>query len=164
MSRTRPPQNNAALLGALDAAHVEFAIIGGVAAALHGATRLTIDLDIVMPFDEANLARLVDAMRPHAPVHATRTDLSLLDEPMARLMRFRMFLIETRLGRLDVLRSIEPCGEYDRLDTVEMTVHGRIVRVLALQPLIAVKRATGRRKDIEVALELEAIAEGPPEP
>jgi hypothetical protein len=57
MARRGRPQRNLALLERLTDAHVEFCIIGGVAAVLHGATRMTVDLDIAAPFTEENLTR-----------------------------------------------------------------------------------------------------------
>ena len=118
----RYPQNNAALVGALVEANVEFMVIGGVAAILHGVSRVTADLDISAPLDRDNLIRLLAALEPHRPVHATRPDLKLLDDPIERLMTFRLLLIETSLGRLDVLPRVEPIGDYSALRAVEMAL------------------------------------------
>lgn len=71
---TRPQQKNRALLDALCTAGFEFVVVGGVAAVLHGSARLTVDLDVAAPFTADNLRRLVDALGPHRPVHATRPD------------------------------------------------------------------------------------------
>jgi hypothetical protein len=137
----------------------EFAIVGGVAAVMHGASRMTMDLDVVAPFDPDNLLRLVAALKPHRPVHATRPELSLLDEPLERLVRFRLFLIDTTLGRLDVLREVAPVGDYARVETMEAELLGQRVRVISRDQLITIKRALGRPKDLEVAVELEALRE-----
>lgn len=138
---------------------LDFVVIGGVAAVLHGSSRVTVDLDICTPFDDANLIRLVRILSPYAPVHATRPDLSLLDEPLERLQRFRLFLIRTSLGRLDVLRRVEPLGEHEALDTVEFAFGDLTVKVISRPQLIEVKRFVGRPKDREVALELEVAEE-----
>ncbi len=156
---TRRPQKNAELVGALVEAKFSFAIIGGVAAVLHGSSRMTVDLDVAAPFDPANLELLRQALAPYEPVHATRPDLRFLDEPMERLLRFRLFLIETTIGRLDVLREVQPLGKFDGLHTIELDVYGHRAPVLSRDDLIQVKRAVARPKDIEVALELEAIRE-----
>jgi hypothetical protein len=152
-------QNNAALVRALVEANVEFIVIGGVAAILHGVSRVTADLDISAPLDRDNLQRLLGALEPHRPVHATRPDLKLLDEPLERLMTFRLLLIETMLGRLDVLPRVEPIGDYAALRSVEMPLAGHIVRVIERKQLITVKESLSRPKDREVALELRAIDE-----
>lgn len=44
---SRPLQDNAARLAALQASRFEFVVIGGVAAVLHGSTRMTVDLDVL---------------------------------------------------------------------------------------------------------------------
>jgi hypothetical protein len=155
----KQPQNNAALVRALVDANVEFIVIGGVAAILHGVSRVTSDLDISAPLSPDNLSRLLRALEPHRPVHATRPDLRLLDEPFERLMTFRLLLIETELGRLDVLPRVEPIGDYDALQTVQMQLAGHAVRVIERGQLIAVKESLTRPKDREVALELRAIEE-----
>lgn len=155
----RHPQNNAALVRALIEAEVEFIVIGGVAAILHGVSRVTSDLDISAPLDRDNLQRLLRALEPHRPVHATRPDLKLLDEPLERLMTFRLLLIETTLGRLDVLPRVEPIGDYGALHAVEMPLAGHVVRVIERRQLITVKESLSRPKDREVALELRAIEE-----
>lgn len=159
MARRPRTQNNEALLGLLLAAKFEFCIVGGVAAALHGCSRMTVDLDLAAPFDPTNLRRLLGALAHLDPRHATRPDLRLLDEPMERLVQFRLLLIETDLGRLDVLREVTPIGGFADLRTAELEIGALRCKILALDQLIEVKRSLTRPKDREVALELEAIRE-----
>ncbi|MEM6990099.1 MAG: hypothetical protein AAF721_06370 [Myxococcota bacterium] len=157
MSTGRRPQQNVELLRALTAAEFDFCIVGGVAAALHGSTRMTVDLDIAAPFDEDNLGRLLVALSPHDPRHATRPELRVADESLARLTTFRMLLIETTLGRLDVLRDVSPLGKFSELRTVTMDLGSLRCAVVSIDDLITIKRSLPRPKDREVALELEAI-------
>ncbi|MFV8751168.1 hypothetical protein ACNOYE_11540 [Nannocystaceae bacterium ST9] len=141
----------------MQSANVEFVLIGGVAAIIHGSTRMTSDLDVAMPFTATNLERFITTLRPFHPVHATRPDLSLLDESIERLMSARMLLVETDLGRVDAMPEVVPLGSYAGLETVEREIFGEPCRVLAIESLIAVKRHVGRPKDLEVAYELEAV-------
>ena len=46
---------------------IECVIVGGLAATIHGSARLTQDVDFVYAPTGANIDRLVDALRPHAP-------------------------------------------------------------------------------------------------
>ena len=46
----------------LNRARVRYVIAGGVAANLHGSVRATRDVDILVPRDERNMARLLDAL------------------------------------------------------------------------------------------------------
>ncbi|HLT34847.1 MAG TPA: hypothetical protein VK034_01145, partial [Enhygromyxa sp.] len=125
MRRRKAPQRNLELLERLTDARVEFCIIGGIAAVLHGATRTTVDLDIAAPFTEENLKRLLSAIADLDVRHAARPDLRLHDEPLDRLLTFRLLLLETDLGRLDVLREVTPLGTYRALHTVEIDVGPR---------------------------------------
>lgn len=155
----RHRQQTSALVELLSANDLEFAIIGGVAAIMYGSARMTLDLDIIMEFSPANLERLLDTLRPHDPRHATRPDLSVLDESIEDLLGFHMLLLETKLGRLDVLPGLEPFGGYRTVPTSEREAFGHRCRVIELDALIEVKRHAGRRKDIEAVYELEAIRE-----
>ena len=74
--RRRRPQRNIPLLERLIAAEFEFCIVGGVAAVLHGATRMTVDLDVAAPFDVPNISRLLSALADLDVRHATRPDLA----------------------------------------------------------------------------------------
>jgi hypothetical protein len=51
------------LISALCAGGVEFIIVGGAAAVLHGAPVTTVDLDIVPEQSQENLARLGEVLR-----------------------------------------------------------------------------------------------------
>ena len=98
MTRKSKPQQTSRLLRLLLEGGVEFILIGGVAAIVHGASRMTIDVDLAMPFTPENLARLLDILRPHNPVHATRPELSLMHDGVEKISGFRLLWIETDSG------------------------------------------------------------------
>lgn len=50
--------------------HVEYALIGGAAMALHGFPRMTKDIDLLLPRDAANNTRLLRALEALRPVFA----------------------------------------------------------------------------------------------
>ncbi len=54
----------ARLLEALTRGHVEFVVIGGVAATAHGSAHVTADLDVVYRRTSDNVAHLVEALAP----------------------------------------------------------------------------------------------------
>ena len=56
-----------ALLRRLAEHDVEFILVGGVAAAVHGSIRLTTDLDVVYARTAANIERLASALAPLGP-------------------------------------------------------------------------------------------------
>jgi hypothetical protein len=50
------------LIETLSTAEVDYILVGGVAATVHGSVRLTADVDVVYARDRGNLARLVSAL------------------------------------------------------------------------------------------------------
>lgn len=59
-----------ALLRALVEGDVEFILVGGLAATVHGSARLTRDVDLVYRRTRENPDRLVAALAPHHPYRA----------------------------------------------------------------------------------------------
>lgn len=146
------------LLRALLDVGLEFVVIGGAAALAHGALTPTRDLDVAAPLTEDNLRRLMQALTPFHPHHATRPDLGVVWQSPAELTKFRLLLLDTDIGRLDVLGNVEPIGEFEALETVELPLlPERPVRVLSLDQLIAVKAHLQRPKDKIVEAELRSI-------
>ena len=57
----------ARILRILTESGVEFVLIGGVAANLHGSARATYDVDVVYSRKKTNLGNIVKALAPHRP-------------------------------------------------------------------------------------------------
>ncbi len=157
--RQRGPQRTRELLRLLLDSGFEFIVVGGVAATLHGSTLNTIDVDVVAPFTVKNLGLLLRGLAPYDPHHASRLDLPGITEPLETLVGWRMLMLESDLGRLDVLRDMEPVGRFTECDSVVRTVEGMELRVLARSQLISVKRHVARPKDLMVAEELTALTD-----
>lgn len=147
------------LLRALVRHRVDFVLVGGGAAVLAGAGFTTEDLDIVPSFERENLDRLLAAL---VEIDATYLDPAgrHIAPTMERLENLRLNLLRTRLGRLDVLRRVEPGLEYPQL--VERSswveVEELRIRTLDLDALIESKEATGRDKDRAHLLILRELA------
>lgn len=146
------------LLALLHDSGFEHIVIGGTAAIAHGAATPTQDVDVAAPMTEENLERLLAALRPFHPKHATRPDLGRIPQSIRELTKFRLLLLDTDLGRLDVLGEVQPLGAYEDLEAVSMELlEGKSFRVLSLDQLIAVKAHLRRAKDKIVEAELRAI-------
>ena len=148
-----------ALLNALDKAGVEFILVGGVAATIHGSARLTLDLDIVYRRSPENMKRVVQSLAPHAPyLRGAPPGLPFLWD-LETLKRGLNFTLVTKLGPLDLLGEITGGGTYEQLlsSTVRVSAFGVDCLCITLERLIEVKRAAGRTKDFEAIAELEAI-------
>lgn len=147
------------LLQRLCDADVDFVIVGGFAAMLHGSSLLTRDLDVCAVLTAENVEKLRQVFRELHPVHRMTTQrLSFIDNPDPGTPLNNLYL-QTDLGPLDLLSSIKGVGGFDRVreSSVEVDLFGRKVRVIALGDLIRAKEALGREKDLYAAKELRAV-------
>jgi predicted nucleotidyltransferase len=150
-----------ALLRALSEGGVEFILVGGVAATVHGSTRLTVDVDAVYRRTAENIERLVLALTPYHPYLRGAPRGLPFRWDAATVKHGLNFTLTTDIGDVDLLGEITGGGGYDQLvaATVGIRVFGIECRCLTLDKLIEVKRAAGRPKDFEAIAELEAIRE-----
>ena len=148
------------LLRVLTQHHVDYIVVGGIAAAAHGSVRATYDLDVVYARGGDNIKKVVAALKPLDPY--------LRGAPPG--LPFSWDTDTVQQGQLhsyhqpcsiDLFGEITGGGSFEDLRSYTTTVHVFDVDclVLTLDKLIAVKRAAGRPKDLEVIAELEAIAE-----
>ncbi len=150
-----------AILTLLRDTGVEFVLVGGLAATAHGSARLTVDVDIVYARTPQNMARLVAALSPYSPYLRGAPPGLPFRWDVETIRRGLNFTLTTTLGSLDLLGEIAGGGIYPDLlpESIEVEVFGVSCRCLDLDPLIRVKRAAGRPKDLEVIAELEALRE-----
>lgn len=148
---------------ALDAAGIEYVLVGGYAGVLHGAGRPTIDIDIVPRWETRNLERLCGLLR--AVEAACATDPAIEGDAIrpAVLVEREVMTWHSRLGRIDTLVGIPDAAgmpvDYSQL--IERAVRddslGVVVAVTSLDDLITSKEFAGRRKDAEALPELRRI-------
>ena len=147
------------LIGALSDAGVEFIIVGGLAATVHGSARLTQDVDVVYRRTDENIRRLAEALANLEPYLRGAPPGLPFDWSAATIRRGLNFTLVTKAGDIDLLGEIVGGGTYDHLATSCATIElfGRTCRCLDLPALIRAKRAAGRPKDLEAVAELEAL-------
>ena len=51
------------LLATLSGAEIDYVLIGGLAVTLHGYQRVTMDVDVVLAMNDANLSKFVDCAK-----------------------------------------------------------------------------------------------------
>jgi len=149
------------LLQTLCDSEVEFVVVGGFAAMLHGSSMLTRDLDVCAVLTDASVEQLRSAFREFHPTHRhTPQRLSFLENPRAGVPLKNIHL-QTDLGPLDVLGSVSGFDDIAdiRRNAVRFDLFGRGVLVMSRHDLIRSKEALGRPKDLLVAQELRAISE-----
>jgi len=151
---SRPPArfDPRELLDALAGHGVEFLVVGGVAARLHGSPTLTQDLDIVAAASEGNLARLAEALNGLEPAEIVparnRPVPTTVTADSVRRGWVTSFL--TRHGRIDLLwdDADDPAfAELRERSSVFDLGDGLRIRAAALDDVIAAKEAAGRPKD-----------------
>ena len=141
--------------------NVECVIVGGVAAAIHGSSLLTTDLDVCYARDAANLLRLAHALESvHARLRNAPAGLPFILDAET-LKRGLNFTFTTDIGDLDLLGEVRGVGHYEAVIAGSVTVElfGYRFAVMDIGKLITAKRAAGRPKDLLALPELEAIQE-----
>ena len=149
----------AAQLAHLTAYGVDFVVVGGIAATMHGSARDTFDLDICPARDPLNLDTLgralidVDARLRGAPA-----DIPFVPDGRT-LRKIEMLTLDTRFGSLDVLMRPDGSPPYPQLRrrAIRVEVGKTAVLVASIADIIEMKLAAGRPKDAEDVEELEAI-------
>lgn len=147
------------LLKLLGDARIEFVIIGGVAANLHGSAQVTYDIDIVTRLNAESIQKLRACLQPFHPVHRmTPQKLSFLEVP-EKLENVKNLYIATDLGVLDILGELPGIGTFAEIAARadQTSLDGQMVKVLCLEDLIASKTQLGRNKDKATILELLVI-------
>lgn len=148
------------MLRGLTREKVKFVVVGGVAAAAHGSSRVTNDLDICYDAADAeNVATLGSVLaRWKAYPRGIEPDLPFIMD--GRTLRGAPILTLTTLeGDIDVMDRIAGVGDYVAVsrNSEKISALGLSFRVLDLPSLIKAKRAAGRPRDHEHLPELEAL-------
>jgi hypothetical protein len=144
------------ILQALVDERVDFILIGGLAAQVHGSPSLTGDVDVCHAIDRENLERLSRVLERLLAVRRT-VPAGLEARVALRALRAGdVFTLTTRFGDLSLLGHPDPGLDYEHLraGSVVAEILGVPVRVASLEDLIAMKRASGRPKD---RIELEIL-------
>ena len=131
---------------------VEYLVIGGIAAVLHGVPRATFDLDILIRPTESNAHRLLEALRA-----AGLGTADLID--VAGVLGNEITVFNDRV-RIDV-QTATPGITFDeawsRRETMEY--RDQPFFVVCKADLIASKKAAGRNRDLEDVRVLELQSE-----
>ena len=144
---------------AFEAHKIQYCIVGGVAVALHGAPRGTVDVDIVIKHTEKSFKDLENCLRglgfvPRLPVKASE------------VFKFKSEYIENR--NLIAWSFYNPTNPFEVLDVIlthdlsEMKSVSKkfgllSIKVLSLDDLIKMKKQSNRPQDREDIKILKAI-------
>jgi hypothetical protein len=139
------------LFATLGRHHVDYVLIGGLAATLHGSSALTNDADICPDPSPENLERLAAALRDvDARIRSERDPEGVPFSVDADLLRRTSLVnLTTRFGDFDV--AFHPTGNqgYDDLvrRATDFEIDGTVVAVASLADIIRSKETANRPKD-----------------
>lgn len=158
----------AELLQSLADARVSYVLVGGLAVQLHGFLRATVDIDLVLAMDDANLDRFIEVakrfgLKPVIPVSIDALKNAGQIEQWHREKGMLAFALrEPQAGGsvIDVL--VRPDVSFDRLlsGAIRGKLFGREVLVASIDALIEMKRIANRPKDQLDIVALEKIKRG----
>lgn len=138
---------------------LDFVLVGGLAAVIHGCNQTTRDIDICLILSPEKIQALRGMLRPiHPKLRTSKEKLSFLEFPK-ELTDVKSLYLETDLGVLDAISHVEGIGGfYDVLKHAkEIRLFDGICHVISIDDLIKSKKALGRHRDLIVVEELEAI-------
>jgi predicted nucleotidyltransferase len=149
------------LLRSLADADVEFVVIGGLALNAWGVVRGTKDVDVVLAAEADNFKRVAGvAVAAGGHVQQGEALLGSAFSIAAALAAGEQVVIETNLGRLDVVQGLDgvPSFEDLRSRATEAEILGSRVWICSREDLKAMKRAAGRTRDLADLEDLDAIS------
>jgi predicted nucleotidyltransferase len=139
------------LVKALNQRKIPYAIVGGVAVALHGAPRGTIDIDIVIKhtaefFKSAETCLKGLGFLPRLPVTAHEV-FSFKDEYITRrnLIAWSFYNPTNPLEVIDIILT----HDLSDMKAVNKKMGLSTLKVLSVEDLINMKKKSGRPQDIE---------------
>lgn len=153
----RPPLRTEQIVSALDRHGVDYVLIGGLAAVVHGSAVATTDLDLVPAGNRSNLGRLAGALREleakmRVPDLAYPIDVALDDHTFDA---FTSASFRTPYGDVDVVLRPDAPGprRHFTFDELNGRAHRRrafgvTIRVADLDDIISSKAAAGRPQDL----------------
>lgn len=156
------------ILRALGENDVRFVLVGGFAVQLHGFVRTTLDLDLVLAMDDANLTRFIEVARrfnlaPVIPVPLeSLADATKIDQWHREKGMLAFALREPQVGGSVVDVLVRPEVPFNELleRSVDVRLFDRSMKIASIDDLLTMKRAANRPKDRIDIDALEKIKRG----
>lgn len=139
--------------------NIEFVLVGGFAANLHGTRDVTQDIDVCLKFSRENLGRLSQAVADLHAVHRLTPNRIPFEITDSNWQSFKNIYLQTDWGVLDCLGEVAGIGDYGRalpLSTLIPLPFGDCP-ILTIEALIRAKEAIARPHDLRTVAALKAI-------
>src|SRR5437868_3054646 len=139
---------------------VDFVLIGGVAALMHGSTMVTRDVDVCIRLDGQTLDRLSRALEDLHPTHRITPQRIPFRVAGENLQGLKNLYLETDWGVLDCLGDVAGIGNFDQAVAASLLAQLPFgtCKVLSIESLIRAKEATARPNDLQTVVQLKCIA------
>ena len=156
------------LIELLSANGVDYVLVGGLAVALHGYQRVTMDVDVVLAMDEANLDRFIAAatkagLHPTVPVPiGSLRQPDLIDQwhHEKGMLAFSLRGSGAVATVIDVLMKPKvPYGDLRR-DALMVDIGPYRIPIASIDHLLEMKTGTGLGKDAVDVEELRKLKAG----
>ena len=150
------------LFRSLQEERVDYVVVGGLAINLHGVERATMDVDLVLAMDEANLRRFLSAatrlqLKPTLPVPLeSLCDAQQLDTWVREKHLIAFSLHSATLNAPTVGIIVRPAVPFEDMhrNRIEKDIGGVRFSLASIEDLISLKTGTGRKQD---ASDIEAL-------
>jgi hypothetical protein len=128
----------------LESLHIEHAVIGGIANAIWGEPRATIDVDVTVSVNEEELTGTVPAIAANFR--------PAISDPVAFVRQTRVLPLDTADGvRIGVIFALLPF-ELDAIRRArDVSIAGRTVHVVTAEDLVLMKITSERSRDVSDA-------------
>jgi predicted nucleotidyltransferase len=144
---------------------VQYVVVGGIAINLHGVERATMDVDLVLAMDEANLQRFLRVaaeleLRPSLPVKIeSLCNAAQLDEWVREkhMIAFCLRPPSKTAPSIDII--VQPKVSFETMyrNRIEKDIGGVQFKVASVDDLIALKTDTGRNQDASDIIALNKV-------
>jgi hypothetical protein len=142
------------LLDAFAAAGVEYALCGGLAVAIHGHPRATMDIDVLIRPEQLTVALDV-ARRAGFDVPARKMIFGLRTGTPREVQRVSKLDPDTKASMSLDLLLVAPMLENVWADRIVVTWRGREISIVSRAGLATMKRLAGRPQDLADLAALE---------
>lgn len=144
---------------------VQYVVVGGIAINLHGVERATMDVDLVLAMNEANLQRFLRVateleLKPSLPVKIeSLCDAAQLDKWVKEKHMIAFCLRPSSKTAPSVDIIVRPTVSFESMyqNRVEKDIGGVRFKLVSVDDLIALKTGTGRTKDASDIVALNKV-------
>lgn len=144
---------------ALQNSHVPYAVVGGLAVALHGIPRGTFDIDIVIQWTLENLVKLEKVLKELGLVSKIPVNAKNVFDFREEYIRNRRFYAWNFYDPMNPIHSVDIIINYDLHGASTKTIKNPSgnIKILSQHDLIEMKKKSGRPQDLEDVKSLEEL-------